>query len=527
MIKNKNHCSKCGFDIKIVFRKASIVYNCLECGYRIPTDTKICKKDGAVGYKETVLKSTSMVYKCNNCGFKKIGRPISENKPMDDILFNKVRFDRGFVQALANHRGDDANLVKKFLSSLDKKRDIDCLKNYMLPRDMLSNITKLTKCDKGVEKSYLENIIYWFFSTFMSGNLENLAINAASNQSARTVSRSLTDNSVISANALGVRLGNDKVVNGLEKLLEYCTARAQTKIFDNNGDLRPVFYDWMYITKSGDSWKICDNMPRSEEFHGFKIGVGMDWNTKSIVSLVFHGEEHPNDIVSFQRDLCINNAHGLIHITDRGAFDTQFMQLIHERSQYFIIRLKKNIKFITKHTKKYKNAEIELQIASKPKIRVLETRIIELNANQNLTGLKYVKFQYNNHKSGRFETIELVSNLQLDTIDIIELSAQRWRATETEFNILQHGFGLEKVYVRDPSKVWPLFLIAIICKSLFQRVLTAIHLNHGGELDMAKFKINLGIVIEHIARGSGNKLPLSPCNAILCPYRTKHGVRLK
>ena len=529
MNNNKNHCSKCGFAIKIVSRKASIVYNCLECGYRIPSDTKICKKHGNAGSKEILLAGTQMTYKCKKCGYKakNYTKPQTKTNPLEDILFKKLKFDRKFIHEYSRSLNDDGYLLQYFLKSLDKRKDVSYLKNFMLPSDILSNITKLTKCDKGVEKSYLENIIYWFLSTFMSGNIESLAINAASNQSARTVSRTLTNNSVISANALGVRLGNDKLIEGLEKILEFCTARAQTKVFEDNGVLRPVFYDWMYITKSGDSWKICDNLPRSDEFHGFKIGVGMDWNTKSVVSLIFHGESHPNDNLSFQRDLCIVNAQGLIHITDRGPFDTQYMETIVNRGQYFIIRLKKNIKYTTLYSKKYKNAEVVLNIASSPKITILETGIIKLNANPDLSELKYIKFQYNNHKSGRFETIELVSNLQLDTVDIIELSAQRWRATETEFKILQDGFGLEKVYVRDPSKVWPLFLIALICKSLFQRVLTAIHSIHGGTLDMGDFKINLGIIIEHIARGSGNKLPLTPCNTILCPYRKKHGVRLK
>lgn len=148
-----------------------------------------------------------------------------------------------------------------------------------------------------------------------------------------------------------------------------------------------------------------------------------------------------------------------------------------------------------------------------------------MDANPELPALKYVKFRYNKTSNGQFETIELISNLPLDILDIIELSAQRWRATETEFNILQHGFGLEKVFVQHPEKVWPLFLIALICKSILEMILNAIHSAHGGRLDMASFKINLGTIIEHIASGRGDKLPLTPCDSSFCPYRRKRGLR--
>ncbi len=171
------------------------------------------------------------------------------------------------------------------------------------------------------------------------------------------------------------------------------------------------------------------------------------------------------------------------------------------------------------------NQSHRLDISSNPEIFLLSSKIIKLDANPDLPALKYVKFRYNKPTNGQFETIELISNLPLDILDIIELSAQRWRATETEFNILQHGFGLEKLFVKDPKKVWPLFLIALICKTILELILKAIHSVHGGHLDMASFKVNLGIIIEHIASGRSNKLPLTPCDSPLCPYRRKRGLR--
>jgi len=525
-LKKQNHCSNCGFEIKVVTRKASVVFNCLECGYRIPTDTGICKRDGDAGYKESILPATKMFYKCKNCGYK----DRSENskpkiKSPEDALFRKSRFNRKFINAYAQNH-DDGALITEFIKSQKFESDLIALKEYLLPNDILSNIVDETGSDKWSEKSQLENILYWFFGTFMVGNLESLPIKLASDQSKKIVCRKLTGNAVISSNALGERLGNDQVVKGLERVHEFTTARSQTKVFDGSLGLKPVYYDWMFITKSGNDWKICSEMPRSENFNGFKVGIGMDWNSKSIVSIVFHGEDHPNDSVSFQRDLCIDDAPGLINITDRGPFDTKYLEQISKRGQYFIIRLKKNLRVTPVHLRTHSNDFVELSISSKPKIKLLQSGFIRLPANPGLGDVKYVKFQYNNPDSGRFETIELISDLPLDTIDIIELSAQRWRATETEFNILQHSFGLEKLYVRDPTKVWPLFLIAIICKSLFQRVLEAIHSIHGGKIDMSAFKSNLGIIIEWIASGNEGPLPLDPCDAVLCPYRRKHGSRL-
>ncbi len=115
------------------------------------------------------------------------------------------------------------------------------MKEFLLPGDILENIADTTECDKGVEKSHLENVLYWFFSAFMTGNLESLPIKLASDQSQRIVSRTLTDDAVISPNALGERLGKERVVEGLEKILEFVVAQSQTKVFDNSLNLKPVY----------------------------------------------------------------------------------------------------------------------------------------------------------------------------------------------------------------------------------------------------------------------------------------------
>ncbi|MCY3415151.1 MAG: transposase, partial [Candidatus Heimdallarchaeota archaeon] len=515
----------CGFEIKIVDRSSTVVYNCLECGYRIPTDTKICRKHGDAGYKEIILPASKMIYKCKKCGSKEQKSRNLLNEENLDHLFRKVTFSRS-IQQLVRELADDRILMRKFLNSLNSNNSVAALKDFMFPDDILGNIADLTGCDKAVEKSHLKYLILWFFSLFTNGNYEQLAVNAVAQNSARIISRTLTDDRVISANALGVRLENERVVDALEKVLEFDSMRKQSEIFTDSDGLKPVFYDWMYLTKSGDVWEFCQKIPSSDTFHGFKIGFGVDWNTKAIVALNIHGAEHPNDALAFRRDLSLKNVKGLVHITDRGAFDSQTLQKIDECDEYFIIRLKKNLKYRFIFEQQVSNEKYSLAITSRPKIRLLSSGMIKLDANPELGGLKYVKFQYNNPNTGKFETLELISNLKMDSIDIIELSAQRWRATETEYNILQHGFGLEKIFVRKPEKVWSLVLIAVICKSLFERILTAIHAAHGGILDLATFKRDLGILIEHIARGGGNTLPLSQCNSITCPYRRERGRRL-
>ncbi|MFV2014068.1 MAG: transposase [Candidatus Heimdallarchaeota archaeon] len=529
MQKHENHCSKCGHTIKISDYPATIVYKCLECGNRISTATRICKKCGKAAYTEVKKSAYSIAKNCENCGYKEKKVDLqkrTKSLPINDPLFRKLNFSREIKHLVSSIRNERL-LMQKFMSSLSSTKAVASLKTFMFPHDMLENITTSTSCDKAVEKSFLENIILWFFSTFMSGNYEQLAINAVAHNSAKIISRTLTDDSVISANALGVRLENDKLVEALEMFLEFDSFMRQSEIFTDNDCLKPVYYDWMYITKSGDSWKICNSILGSDEFSGFKIGIGMDWTTKSIVALTLHGTEHPNDALAFKRDLCIRNVRGLIHISDRGPFDSKYQEEISKRNEYFIIQLKDNMKYRTIHSLTTHNELYELSTPSKPKIKLLKTGIITLKANPDLGPVKYIKFQYNNQRTGRFETIELISNLMLDAIDIIELSAQRWISTETQFNILQHGFGLEKVFVKNPRKVWPLLLLALICKSLFERILTAIHSAHGGTINIATFKINLGILIEHIAVRNVEKLPLDPCNSIICPYRRKRGTRLK
>ena len=346
-----NHCTKCGFDLKISIRRSSKKYRCLECNYYIPMDTKYCNKHGNVGFTVEEHAEKKLNYRCKNCGHKEIdnyrkSKALSERSKKNDSLFKEMNFDRKMVMAIQqyNKNKDSEALIKNFFESLHRRNNLEKLDKFIFPEVLFNEILENTECDKNTEKSGLKNIIYRFLSTFMSGNLEALAIKAASSNDA-----------VISPNGLGVRLGKDKVITALEQLLQLCTGLSGTTVFDGEETLRPVFYDWMYITKSGSSWKVCHKLGRGDDSHGFKIGVGVYWNTKAIVSLVFHGEEHPNDNLSFQRDLCIKDIPGLVQISDRGPFDTKFMGSIDQKSQYFVIRLKKNTKYTTIHSQDLHN----------------------------------------------------------------------------------------------------------------------------------------------------------------------------
>lgn len=112
-----------------------------------------------------------------------------------------------------------------------------------------------------------------------------------------------------------------------------------------------------------------------------------------------------------------------MHIVDRGGFDSVHMREIDQRGEYFIIRLKKKHNYDIIYEQQTQGERYELEIASRPRIRLLSTGLIKLHANPGLGDLKYVKFQYNSSKTCKFETIELVSNLKIDSLDIIELNA--------------------------------------------------------------------------------------------------------
>ena len=168
----------CNHSIKIIDYNATIVFKCLECGTRIPTSTKICKKCGIAKYKSIKRNAYSIAKECEKCGYKEKKVDLQKrlkSLPINDPLFRKLDFNRT-IKNLAKEMGNEYLLVEKFVNSLSSPKAVDELKAFIFPEDILENITKITSCDKAVEKSFLKNIISWFFGTYMNGNYEQLAI---------------------------------------------------------------------------------------------------------------------------------------------------------------------------------------------------------------------------------------------------------------------------------------------------------------------------------------------------------------
>ena len=168
--------------------------------------------------------------------------------------------------------------------------------------------------------------ILWTLTLFLNGKLASLPIKAIADASNPPLARKLTDEKPVDHNTFGVRLENQKLVSGLENIFQLCSAQLGTQVFNNGQNLIPVYYDWFYFIKSGNVWMPCKEMGGEDNTKGIKIGVGVDWESNAIVSLVMHGEEHPNDAVSFRRDLMVNERPGLVHITDKGPFSSKNMQ---------------------------------------------------------------------------------------------------------------------------------------------------------------------------------------------------------
>ncbi len=167
-----------------------------------------------------------------------------------------------------------------------------------------------------------------------------LPINAISDASASLLGRKLTNEDPVSNNALGVRLEKPEFVDGLEQILQLCSAQLGSEVFNDAQNLIPTYYDWFYFVKSGKVWKRCKMVGRGNDNIAIKIGIGMDWESKAVVSLVMHGTEHPNDTKSFRNHLMINNRSRIVHITDKGPFDTNTMVEIIKNKQHFIIPMK-------------------------------------------------------------------------------------------------------------------------------------------------------------------------------------------
>lgn len=528
--KNANHCANCGSELKKSVKRAYSNYRCSICNYNVPSDTKSCKNHPNAGYLETKYPEQVMNFKCKNCGLAPIKKPKTAKQSLKavDSLQRSIMFDRKFMQTLSNSSHGSQKVISSLINHIDNRKVMTEFKELWLPEDELSMILEQTECDKWVEKTRLKNVILWALSLFMSSKNASLPIKAISDASASPLGRKLTEGSPVSNNALGVRLEKPEFVAGLEKILQLCSAQLGSDVFNDGQNLVPVYYDWFYFVKSGNTWERCKEVGRGSENNGIKIGIGMDWESKAVVSLIMHGEDHPNDTKSFRNHLMIINRPGIVHITDKGPFDTNTMVEMINNKQHFIIPLKQNIKYNLVYQIHKGVREFTLRTPSEPKIKILEESMINLTANPKLRDLKVIKFQYNSPKTGKFESMELISSLPMSAEDIIEMSAWRWRSTETEFRTFQHEFGLEKLFLKLPEKTWPLLLIVLSCKMLLELTFRCIHMLHGGKvMDTATFKRGFGKFLNAIFDGEEPWSNIEPCNSPICPYRKKHGQRLR
>jgi len=548
-------CKKCNGIGKIkVTIKEHTKYRCKQCKLVVPNKTRICKNHGSAETyaKDHPKKTFERVCRiCGSTGVVEGTEPLKvindiENNGMEkavDSLQRTIPFDRKLMQKVKefqnNQLDDPFSFIKAIANHIEKyrpKKAIAAFRQAFIPDELIKDITETTLCDKSVEKSKLSNIMMWTLSFFLQNKKEDLAIVEIANASTSILGRVLSDeNSAIDHNTFGVRLEKSKFVDALEMMLQICSAQLGSDAFEDNGSFVNIYYDWFYLVKSGNSWQACQGVGRTKESNAIKIGIGIEWETKAVVSLVMHGQHHPNDVVSFREHLIITQRPGLVHITDMGPFSSETMKEILDRNQHFIIRLKKNILYQVAHQIYHGTYNFTLETASKTDIILLEEKLIRLNANPELSDVKYVRFQYKSLKTGEFEQIELISSLPLSAEHIIRAHAWRWVSTEIEFRILQHQFGMEKVYIRKPEKAWPLLLLVLCGKMMMEFAFRAIHSLHGSNyminaemMQTASFRRGFANFLEAILTKAENPLDLiEPCNDPYCSFRKNHGQRLR
>ena len=331
------------------------------------------------------------------------------------------------------------------------------------------------------------------------------------------------DRTVISPNALGVKLEDEKLIAALEQTVFSTSDLLGSRVFKKDTNLLPIYYDWTFIVKQGNCWELCKELP--DGHHGIKIGMAYDNESKSVVSLTMHGTDHPADVKAFENHLMVKERVGIIHIPDMGPYSAATLQTIDSLGQYFIIRKRQDIEPILVYQTfaGRKNYQLE-EIASKPHIVLLSDSVVTVQTKDvTLSNVREIVFQRHD-KEGKFETIVLLSNLHHDALTIIELSASRWACTETIFRMLKHEFGLNKLYVKKSEKAWALLLVTIISVQLLEIAFQAIHYLHGGKLTPKEFRMGFYRFLSNFPNQEAYQY-LTPCSSPTCPYRRKHGQR--
>lgn len=524
-------------------------YRCNECRRVVQTSTQTCKNHLKAGSYPTLHEGVEVTRACKSCkgtGYKEYNSEFDKNAATGlqkavDSLQHSISFDRKLVQAVKNFQADNPfSFFRKVVDHLEHykpKKAIEAFRQAFVPKKVMNEIADTTECDKWVEKNRLSNIIMWTLSFFLQYKTEELTIKEIANASGLTLGRALSDDGrEVSHNAFGVRLEKSKLIKALEMMLQLCSTQLSSKVYTEDNGLINVYVDWFYIVKSGKEWDVCKSIGKDQSSKAIKIGVGIEWESKAVVSLIMHGEHLSNDVVSLRDHMMIPDRPGIVYISDMGPSDTNLWDKMKHDNQFFIIQLKKNLNYQVVSTLYKGKAKITLDTPTQNTVTILDEKLISLNAKPDLGVLKYIRFQYNSiREGGKIKTIELISSLPLSAEEIVQSHAFRWVATETEFNVLQHQFGLEKLYVKKPEKVWAILLLVLTGKMIMEFLYRAIHSIHGStaivslqRMQTASFRRGFDKFLDAVLEGKEDPWSLiNPCGSSSCCFRNTPGKRLR
>ncbi|MFV2016389.1 MAG: hypothetical protein ACC656_13240, partial [Candidatus Heimdallarchaeota archaeon] len=324
-----NNCNGIG-KIKVTINPHT-KYRCNQCNLVVQNKTKACKNHGSAGSYATDHPIKVIDKKCRVCGSTGVVEGLNALEPASideislgnngltnvvDSLQKSIQFDRKLMQTVRQFKNTRLNslnhpfsFIKAIAEHITKYRPrdaIDAFRQAFMPDEVVKEIVDTTDCDKWTEKTSLSNIMMWTLTFFLHNKTEDLAIVEIANASASLLGRELSDDkSAVDHNTVGVRLEKPELIQALEMMLQVCSAQLGTNAFEGNGTFINIYYDWFYLVKSGNSWQACLQVGRMKESNAIKIGIGIEYNTKAVVSLVMHGERNRNDVVSFKEHLML------------------------------------------------------------------------------------------------------------------------------------------------------------------------------------------------------------------------------
>jgi len=415
------------------------------------------------------------------------------------------------------------------LQQADSETFMEEFRQTLFPPQVMEKIKQATGCDKWVEKSDLATVILVTLAYFSSEMAPDgtLTFTGLSFQSESELAYRLGVKP-ISGNALGTRMGQEKLVKGIEQYFQFSSYLVGSKVFDKTyTGLTPVYYDWVYFVKKGAKWGLCKEI--TTDTPAIKVGIGRDWKTMAVVSLVAHFSEHPGDRESAENYLFVNKS-GVIHVSDSGPLAIPFLQTLDERNQFFIMVSRLDTQTVDV---KPVYQGIEPYVIEGRKVTLLREEIVTLKTTQaEVRRCKEVTIRING-KKGRFKYVKLLTNLPVDAETIIRIGYYRWRATEIEFRIFKHEFGLDRIFLKDPNKFWPLLLLVLITVNLLTFLFFEYHVGHGGMMPTSKecrkaLRRFILAVVRRLGSPTFNPFTYLPkCESPLCPCGRKPRQRRK